>query len=251
MTSGNKGKVGLNQIHNRDGISGMDEIEDHSIDLLITDPPYGISRHLNCKGKRLGSTAKLDFDFGEWDEDAKDAEFSKWVDKALSKVRGWAIIFCAKQDIGNYWNYFEAHDFKAIDALVWRKPDPLPLNGKTKMLNAWEAAIIGKQNGAFFGGYCTHNIFMYQAPKGKSRIHPTQKPLGLFRELIELTTRKEDVILDPFAGSGTTAVACKQLGRNYMCFEIDEAYCKAARNAVDVENSKTRLHAYTHTGVGA
>lgn len=230
------GKTHLDRIYNSNGILGLNKIPDKSIDLLITDPPYKISQRLNCKGKKLGSTAKLDFDFGDWDE-RDDGRFIQWADKALPKVKGWAIIFCAKQDIGNYWKFFEKHEFKAIDAIVWQKPDPLPLNGKTKLLNAWESAIIGKKNGAHFGGYCTHNIFKYQAPKGKTRIHPTQKPLGLIRELIELTTKRNDVVLDIFVGSGTTAMACKQLERHYIGFEIDKSYCTAARKRVEKETA--------------
>lgn len=242
------GKIHLNSIYNSDGITGLDKIPNNSIDLLLTDPPYKISQQLNCKGKRLGSTAKLDFDFGEWDE-RDDGKFINWVDEALPKVKGWAIVFCAKQNIGDYWKFFEKHNFKAIDTLVWQKPDPLPLNGKTKFLNAWESAIIGKKNGAYFGGYCTHNIFKYQAPKGKNRIHPTQKPLGLIKELIELTTKRSGIVLDPFMGSGTTAIACTHLGRHFVGFEIDKKYCTTARKIVEKEamllKEQTKLRNYT------
>lgn len=220
----------LNTIHNEDCKKGFNWIADNSVDLLIADPPYGISRHLNCKGKRLGSTAKLNFEFGKWD--IIDGDVTDWCNYALKKVKGWVIIFCAKRDIGAYWSHLEENEFKAIDSIVWQKPDPLPLNGKTKFLNAWESAVVGKRSSSFFGGYCTHNIFKYQAPKGKDRIHPTQKPLKLIEELIELTTKKDDVVLDPFMGSGTTALACKKLNRNFIGFEIDKKYIKLARKRI-------------------
>ncbi len=235
------GDLVLNRIYNSDGVKGLDKIPDSSIDLLITDPPYGISQKLNCKGQKLGTTAKLDFDYGKWDQSWQDNEqFIKWADVALKKVKGWAIIFCAKQDISKYWSYFEKHGFKAIDVIVWQKPDPIPLNGKSKLLNAWESAIIGKKNSAFFGGYCTHNIFKYQAPKGKSRVHPTQKPLGLFKELIELTTQENAIVLDIFMGSGTTGIACKQLNRNYIGFETNKKYCMDAKKSIEKES--IRIH---------
>lgn len=100
------GDLLLNKIYNSDGIlRGLDKIPDNSIDLLLTDPPYNISRTLNCKGQKLGSTAKLDFDYGSWDEqDVNNPEkLHQWAYTALKKVKGWAVIFCAKQDIGNYW----------------------------------------------------------------------------------------------------------------------------------------------------
>lgn len=211
----------INTIQNIDCLDGFKQIPDESIDLILTDPPYGISRELNCKNKRLGTTARLDFNFGKWDQ------FNEaWFNIAVKKTKGWIISFCAKKDIGFYWNILEKNGFKAIDVIVWQKPDPVPLNGKTKLLNAWEAAIIGKRPGAYFTGKCKHNIFKYQAPKGKDRIHRTQKPLGLMEELILLTTKKDDLVLDPFLGSGTTAVACIKTGRNYIGFEINKKYYK-------------------------
>lgn len=202
-----------------DCMTELDKIHDNSCSLLLTDVPYGINKTLNCKGERLGTTAKLDFEFGNWDSVSFD-----WCEKALKKTKGWVIIFCAKRNIGDYWDILEKNGFIGVDSLVWQKPDPLPLNGKTKFLNAWESAVIGKRNGAVFNGYCTHNIFKYQAPKGKDRFHPTQKPLKLFQELIRLTTNKDDVVLDPFAGIGTTALACLNESRNYICIEKEQKY---------------------------
>ena len=219
-------------------MKGLKKIPDGSVNLLIADPPYGISQTLNCKGQRLGTTAKLDFDFGEWDESSLD-----WCPIALKKTKGWAVIFCSKRNIGKYWDIMEKMKFIAIDALVWQKPDPVPLNGKTKFLNAWEAAIIGKRNGGYFGGYCTHNIFKYQAPKGKTRIHPTQKPIGLIQEIIELTTKENDIVLDPFMGSGTTAVAAKLANRRFIGFEKDSKFCKKAR--ARVKKTEKSLLAFT------
>lgn len=225
----------LNKILPIDCMDGFKKIPDNGVNLLIADPPYGISRTLNCKGQKLGTTAKLDFDFGSWDR-----PYNEWCEEGLKKTSGWAVIFCAKRDIGIYWKILEESNFIAIDAMVWQKPDPLPLNGKTKFLNAWEAAIIGKKNGGYFGGYCTHNIFKYQAPKGKSRIHPTQKPLKLIQELVELLTEENGIVLDPFMGSGTTAVAAKLSNRNFIGFEIDKKYCKLANKRVK-ETEKSLL----------
>lgn len=217
----------LNTIQCMDCLKGLKRIPDKSIDLIIADPPYGISRELNCKGKRLGTTAKLDFNFGEWDKFNK-----KWFEIAIKKTRGWIISFCAKKDLGIFWNILEKNGFVAVDAIVWQKPDPLPLNAKTRFLNAWETAIVGKRKGIYWGGFAVHNIFNFQAPKGKDRIHPTQKPLELFERLIGLTTKKSDLVLDPFMGSGTTAVACIKLDRQFIGFEISPKYCKLARERI-------------------
>jgi DNA modification methylase len=217
-----------NTIQCMDCLEGLKQLPDNSIDLLMADPPYGISKKLNCKGKRLGTSAKLDFEFGEWDKFNEE-----WIKISIPKVKGWFISFCAKKDLGTYWNALEQDGFIAIDALVWQKPDPLPLNAKSRFLNAWEVAIIGKKPGATWNSTYQHNILKYQAPKGKNRFHPTQKPIELIKQLIELTTNKNDLVVDPFMGSGTTAAASKMLGRNYIGFEVDKEYCRKAIERVE------------------
>lgn len=208
-------------------LEGIRQLPDKSIDLIIADPPYGISRKLNCEGERLGRSAKLNFNFGEWDEFNKE-----WFELSVKKTKGWVITFCAKKDIGVFWDILEENKFVAIDALAWVKPDPLPLNAKSRFLNSWEALVVGKRSGAYWGSNYFTSVIQFQSPKGKSRIHPTQKPIGLIKELVRLTTREGDIVLDPFMGSGTTGVVCKTLGRHYIGFEISEEYCALAKERI-------------------
>lgn len=218
----------LNQIICGDAVTELQKIPNESVDLIVTDPPYGISRELNCKGQRLGTTAKLNFNFGEWDTFNKD-----WFEIALTKTKGWMMTFCAKKDVGFFIDGLGKKGFIAIDVLVWQKPDPIPLNAKSRFLNAWEAIVIGKKPGAIWNSNYEHNIIKFQAPKGKSRIHPTQKPVELIKKLINLTTNDGDIVLDPFMGSGTTAVACLESKRNYIGFEISKEYWKQSLNRIE------------------
>lgn len=218
----------LNQIICGDAVEELQKLPNSSVDLIITDPPYGISRELNCKGQRLGTTAKLNFNFGEWDIFNKE-----WFDIALKKTRGWMMTFCAKKDVGFFIDGLEKNGFIAIDVLVWQKPDPIPLNARSRFLNAWEAMVIGKRPGAIWNSNYEHNIIKIQAPKGKNRIHPTQKPVELIKKLINLTTKNDDIVLDPFMGSGTTAVACIEVKRNYIGFEISKQYWKQSMHRIE------------------
>ena len=78
------------------------------------------------------------------------------------------------------------------------------------------------------------NWFEYPLVQGKVRTkHPTQKPLGLIQKFIEVSSRKGDTVLDPFIGSGTTAVAAKTLGRNYLGIELNEDYIKIAEERIN------------------
>jgi len=218
----------INTIQNMDCMIGMQNIPDNSIDLIITDPPYGISKELNCKGQRLGTTAKLNFNFGTWDK----LDMS-WFDIALLKTRGWMMTFCAKRDVGFFIGKLEQRGFIAVDVLVWQKPDPVPLNAKSRFLNAWEAMVIGKRPGSIWNSAYEHNIIKIQAPKGKGRFHPTQKPVGLIKKLIELTTEEGDLVLDPFMGSGTTAVASIEAKRKYIGFELSKEYWKQSIERIE------------------
>lgn len=228
-------KLPLNKIIRGHAVEELKKIPDKSIDLILADPPYGISRDLNCKNKRLGTTAKLNFNFGEWDKFDKE-----WFEVATDKTRGWIISFCAKKDIGTFWNILEKKGFLAIDSLVWQKPDPIPLNAKSRFLNAWEAIVVGKKPGGIWNSSYQHNILKFQAPKGRDRIHPTQKPVDLIKKLIELTTKKGDIVVDPFIGSGTTAVASIELSRNYIGFEVSEIYCRQSMQRI--KNFQRSLH---------
>lgn len=218
----------INTIQNMDCMVGMQNIPDNSIDLVITDPPYGISKELNCKGQRLGTTAKLNFNFGTWDK-----LNNSWFEIALRKTKGWMMTFCAKKDVGFFIEKLEQQGFIAIDVLVWQKPDPLPLNAKSRFLNAWEAMVIGKRPGSTWNSSYEHNIIKIQAPKGKSRFHPTQKPVGLIKKLIELTTQKDDLVLDPFMGSGTTAIASIEAKRKYIGFELSKEYWEQSTERIE------------------
>jgi site-specific DNA-methyltransferase (adenine-specific)/modification methylase len=232
VLSANQLDLPLNKIICGDAIEELKKLPDNSVSLVLTDPPYGISRDLNCKNKRLGTTAKLNFDFGEWDR-----LNNEWIELAIKKTSGWFISFCAKKDVGVFWDALEKNGFIAIDALVWQKPDPVPLNAKSRFLNAWEVAVLGKRPGSVWNSNYEHNILKYQAPKSNNRMHPTQKPLELIKKLVLLTTKKGDLVLDPFMGSGTTAVACKELGREYIGFEISKDYCELANRRVNSTNS--------------
>ena len=225
-----------NTIQCMDATEGMKKLPDKSFDLIIADQPYGISRELNCKNKKLGTTAKLNFNFGEW-----DSFDINWFLEAIKKTKGWVITFCAKKDIGKYWDILEKEGFIAVDSMAWVKPDPLPLNAKSRFLNAWESLVIGKRPGAHFGSNYIHNVLKYQAPKGKTRCHPTQKPLGLIKELVSVTTPENGLVLDPFMGSGTTALVCKQLKRKFIGFEINQEYCNMANQRLLEEDKKGTL----------
>lgn len=218
-----------------DGVAGAAKLEDGAVRLLLTDPPYSISKQYICEEQVPRRLRKNGADFimpkghfGSWDDDFMAP--SEWTDTVLPKVGGWAVIFCAHRQIGDYCDLLENHKFVAVTPMVWHKTNPVPFNHKHKPINAWEAIVIGKRPGTSFQGQVVHNVFLHKSPSPQERIHPTQKPLGLFSEFVGLFSQEGETVLDPFAGSATTVLAGAQAGRKVIAYERDPLlFDKAAR----------------------
>ena len=110
--------------------------------------------------------------------------------------------------------------------IVWEKTNPMPMNGRYVFLSGVECAVHFRKKGATFNGNCINTVFRF--PNGSSKRHPTEKPLALFTKLIDLLTDPGDLVLDPCMGSGTTAIACEQTGRRYICGDINPDYAGMA-----------------------
>ena len=219
-----------------DGIAGSAKLDDGSVDLLLTDPPYSISNPYTCESqvpRRLRRDGR-DFimprgHFGQWDYAFSPAN---WTATILPKVRGWAVIFCAQEQIGEYSEILRTHKFVAVGTLVWQKTNPVPFNHEYKPINAWEALVVGKRPGTKFNGSVVHNVFVYKSPSPHERIHPTQKPSGLISRFVELFSDPGEFLLDPFAGSATTVVAATGLQRRILAFENDPELFEAASKRI-------------------
>ena len=221
------------KFHNGDGIAAARKLGDGAIDLLLTDPPYGISKAYMCEDqvpRRLRTNGR-DFimpkgDFGKWDAPIEPRE---WLDAVLPNVGGWFVSFCAQAQIDAYQRVLTDHKFVAVGTLVWQKTNPVPFNHKHKPVNAWEAVVVGKRPGtAFNGDGVVHNVFKCKSPSPQKRIHTTQKPLDLVMQFVKLFSKPGGLVLDPFAGSGTTVVAAAALEREAVGYEADPENYQAA-----------------------
>jgi DNA modification methylase len=219
-----------------DGVECSKTLVDGTVDLLLTDPPYGISNSYTCENqvpRRLRKNG-TDFimpkgNFGDWDGAIEPRE---WANIVLPKVGGWAVIFCAQAQIGEYSDVLKSHKFNAVGTLVWHKTNPVPFNHRYKPINAWEALVVGKRPGTKFNGSVVHNVFECKSPSPQQRIHPTQKPLPLIEEFIQLFSGEGDRVFDPFAGSATTVIAARRHGRRVLAYEKDPKIFRLACDRV-------------------
>ncbi len=219
-----------------DGLAGVSKLAEKSVDLLLTDPPYGISTPYVCESqvsRRLRSNG-ADFimpkgDFGEWD---KAVDPDAWTAGVLPMVGGWAVIFCAQAQIGQYTDILTRHKFNSVGTMVWKKTNPVPFNHRYKPINSWEALVVGKRPGTKFNGRLVHNVFTCKSPSPQQRIHPTQKPLPLIREFVRLFSGTGELVCDPFGGAATTLIAAVQEGRRALVYENDWTIYQRAKDRV-------------------
>ena len=221
----------LNKIYNEDCIVGMEKIEDGSVDLLLTDPPYNISMKSNFH--TMGRTG---VDFGEGD---KGFDQRTWWEVALKKVRkgGSVVIFNDWKNIGELKEVLEANGFVLKELIQWKKTNPMPRNRDRLYVTSCEFAVWAvKGKGWTFNRQretYENTVFEYPLVSHKERIHPTQKKVELIEDLIKIHSNENDIVLDCFMGSATTAVACLNTNRRFIGFELDSDYFELAMSRVD------------------
>lgn len=208
-------------------------------DLILTDPPYTISRPTGFAnvGKNSVERFAVSMDFGHWDHSNIDLEaLAEGMFTALRKG-GTAIVWYDLWKVSRLSEAMTAAGFKMLRLLIWEKNNPVPLNMKSTYLsNSREMAVVGVKDGKpTFNAEYHNGVYRYPIPRhnGK-RIHPTQKPLDLFTELVGIHSLPGDLVVDPFLGSGTTAVAALESERKFYGGDIDLHYVQESRRRVQI-----------------
>lgn len=222
-----------NKIYNIDCLEGFTQIDDSSIDLVLTDPPYNISQSTS----RFHVMGRSGIDFGEWD---KGFDQTAWLKEVAPKIKvgGSLVIFNAVQNIGAMHDTLVELGFTFKEMGVLKKSNPMPRNRDRLYVTAMEPFVwFVKGRGWTFNRQrdnYENGIFDYSNVSPKDRIHTTQKPLGLMEDLLRIHSNENDTVLDCFSGSGTTALACHNLNRKFIGFELDETnYTKSIKRLND------------------
>ena len=238
----------------------LKEIPDNSVDLVIIDPPYQFTdgggggafgskkrnyhQEYTALYKETGSTADTEqirikanaqriaenlrfisrgFDFSALDE----------LCRVMKKIN--IYIWCSKAQLRKLFDYFDDKGC-ALDLICWHNTNPTPMCNNT-YLSDTEYCVFAREKGVkIYGNYHTKKKF-YVSPANtedkKKYKHPTIKPLNIIETLIINSSQPGDVVLDCFMGSGTTGVAAKKLGRDFIGMEIEEEYFEIAKNRID------------------
>lgn len=223
-----------NIIYNEDCIEGMKKLPNECIDLVLTDPPYFFEAH----GRGFASERKELFmglkDIGV----NKDTNFitSKLLNELLRVCKEKNIfIFCNKAQIFDILLF--AKDKKLnFELIPLCKTAPMPLSN-----NQWlpdrEWGVHLFKSCEVKGNYKTKRGFFIDGNYQQDKFsHPSVKPEEMIRRIIENLSNEKDLVLDCFIGSGTTAIFCKQLSRDFIGFEINEDYVKIANKRLEQES---------------
>ena len=205
---------------------------------IITDPPYNISQENNfstMKNPRKG------VDFGEWD---KGFDLYSWITdyaKILDK-NGSMIIFCSYRFISHIIDKLESSEMVVKDIIIWKKSNPMPRNIERRYVQDTEFAVwaVKKNSKWVFNkpkdSSYLRSCFETATVSGKEKTgHPTQKSLKLMEDLIKIHTNENEIILDPFMGSGSTGVAALKNNRKFIGIELQKEYFEIANGRLNDE----------------
>lgn len=227
-------KVGpyeLNVVHCADSFQAIKNIPDNSIDCIYTDIPYlyeSGGKGTSPLGQRI---ARLNYE--EITEIRKGIDYSIFYEMIRVMKAINIFIWCSRQQIFEIQKIFAERDC-ICDLLVWCKSNPTPQTNNT-WLSDVEYCLYFREKGKvhFNDGYELKSKW-YISPINKHDKdlfgHPTMKPLELVKRHLLHTTQPNDIVADFFTGGGTTPVACKDIGRNSLCFEIEQKWVDVSNN---------------------
>ena len=261
-------QIPTNSVVIGDTFNLLEKISDNSVDLLIVDPPYNLNKSYHGKGfKKMSDT-----DYAEYTE--------SWVNAVKPKLKQTASIYvCCDWESAIVIGSILKNHFILRNRITWQreKGRGAKSNWKNGLEDVFFATVSEeytfnlesvkqrkkvlapyKENGVAkdwvetengkFRNTCPSNFWDDMAvpywSMPENTAHPTQKPEKLIAKLILASSNEGDVVLDPFAGSGTTGVVAKKLDRNFICLEQNQLYCAWAQYRLESAERDKSIQGY-------
>ena len=212
-------------IYNQDCLEAMKRMDDNSYDLAIVDPPYGINA-----GLRRGDTGKnkhikqKEYKYGTWDSSPPNKEYFN----QLIRVSKNQIVFGANHFISKL-------PYDSPCWIVWNKKNGDNLYADCEL--AWTSFPTAVR----MVEYRWHGMLQENMKNKEQRIHPTQKPVDLYRWILSNYAKEGDTILDTHLGSGSIAIACHDMGFDLDGYELDVDYFEAATKRLREHQRQLKL----------
>lgn len=219
-------------------------IANKSVDLILIDPPYSISRETNFSkgGGNEDKYGTLKMNFGEWDKNVVEFEPLLKEFYRILKPGGTLIIFYDIFKMQSLYNIAMQCKFKQPRIGIWDKSNAVPVNAKINYLSNCREYFISfcKGKKGVFNSYYDKALYSYSIVGGKVRTHPTQKPVKLLEDLIKVNSNEGALVLDCFMGTGSTGIACLNTNREFIGIELDDKYFNIAEQWLN-NHKKTNI----------
>ena len=208
------------KLYNDDCLNVLKDIGDNSIDLVVTDPPYEVitgGRNGGVKGKPSGILTENK----QLMKSIPKADL--WLSECFRVMKDGTHIYIMTNTLNltNYLNIINDVGFKLHNLLVWNKNNTTP--NRWYMKNCEYVIFARKGFAKSINNPSSQTVHNFDNIIGNKQ-HPTEKPVELMKLYVGNSSQVGDTVLDPFMGSGSTGVACKELGRNFIGIELDDVY---------------------------
>ena len=223
----------LNKIYNGDCIVGMQSLSSCNIDLVVTDPPYLMKYRTNRRKDKSHEYCKEiagDNDFGLIKAYVKECY-------RVLKDNSAMYMFCNANQIAFFIETAKAVGFKVKNIIIWVKDEHTSGDLKAAFGCQYEFILLLNKGRKFLKGHRITDVWKFDRVFWRRKLHQNQKPIDLLERCIEYHSDKGDVVLDGFMGSGSTAVAARKLGRNFIGWEIDKEYYGVAIRRLQTEEA--------------
>jgi len=244
-----------NKIINGDSLEELKKIPRETFDLIFADPPYNLQLKSELTRPDRSKVSAVNDKWDQFENFKKYDEFTyEWLNECKRILKKDGAIWV----IGSYHNIFRVGTaiqnlgFWILNDVIWNKNNPMPNFRGTRFTNAHETLIWASKSekSKYTFNYqslkCLNDDLQMRSnwnlpicsgserlKKNGKKIHSTQKPESLLHRILLATSNKNDLILDPFLGSGTSAAVAKKLGRNYFGIEKEKNYFKAAEQRIN------------------
>ncbi len=236
---------------NNDCLKSLKLLDDNSVDLFLTDPPYNIGEFMQDRSTNLHKMRDNFFVEAGWDNLDYDSwiidmdEFFKEMSR-ITKNGGTALVFMSVIRIESIMKIAKKYKFYYKTTGTWHKTNPMPRNMNLHFINSTEAWIYfvkGKKTGVFNNKNKAIHDFIESSitPKGEKKFgtHPTQKPESIIQHFVTILSNENDLICDPFMGSGTTGFVSVSNKRSFIGIELSKKYFDVS---VDRIKSNQNIH---------
>lgn len=218
------------QIKQGDCLELIKEIPDGSVDMVLTDPPYGMAFQSNYRKEKYNEI-KNDKAL-EWLEEYVDECFRILKDNTA------VYFFCSWHNVDIFKQAIEKK-FKVKNILIWEKNNTSMGDLKGSYAPKYEMIIFAHKGRKLLNGFRYADVI--KANRTGNKLHPTEKPVDLLELFIKNSSDENGVVFDGFMGSGSTGVACINTNRNFIGYELDEHYFQIAKERLEQHECKTNI----------